>query len=319
PSSPDLPPPPDITVTPEKTEYLIGDTVAIECKAPWAKKIQGFQFSGTSGWAVDVRTTRKTYVYRFNVTGPKDGGAHACTYAVVNQFRQILRSRESKAVVISVKDRPPQPTLLLTSPSRVTVEGQPLVFLCAAPAAAAEQRFQFYNGKMEVTGGAEVVLGNGEAKLRLPRSDGNHTGNFTCRYEEKTEGRWIRSYLSRAVEILVKAPAPPPRLRVDPASGVVSEDDPVRLTCVASRADFALKFRFYRNGAEIPAGRAPSQSRHDGGNFSRLFGPPTPRSFGGRFSCGVEEEVGGAWVPAPRSEGVDVAVKGRCPPSPPAA
>ncbi|KAM9207790.1 uncharacterized protein RG961_014892 [Leptosomus discolor] len=98
------PPPPTITVTPEKTEYLIGDTVSIQCTAPQVKeKIQGFQFLGMSGWAVDIRTTKKVYTYRFNVTGPRDGGWHSCTYSVINQFRQFTRSQESKSIIISVR------------------------------------------------------------------------------------------------------------------------------------------------------------------------------------------------------------------------
>ncbi|NXS50493.1 FCRL2 protein, partial [Balaeniceps rex] len=307
---PDLlpPPPPNMTVTPEKTEYLIGDTVSILCAAPPLKgKIQGFQFSGTSGWAVDVRTTRRTYTYRFNVTGPKDGGSHACTYTVVNQFRRTVRSQESKAVIISVKDHPPRPTLLLRSSSSITVEGQPLVFLCTAPAGDAERRFRFYKKKVEVVGGAEVTSGSSEAQLRLVESNRNSSGNFTCGYEEKTEGRWIPSYLSQAVEILVKEPASAPRLAVEPRAGVVSESYPLRLTCAASRDDFRLRFRFYRNGVEIPAGAEPGSA----GNSSELLFPRSPRGFSGKFSCQVEEDAGGTWVAAPRSEAVEVTVKGK--------
>ncbi|NXR01355.1 FCRL5 protein, partial [Sagittarius serpentarius] len=303
------PPPPNITVTPEKTEHLIGDTVSIRCTAPWSKeKMQGFQFLGTSGWAVDVRTTRRTYIYRFNITGPKDGGWHACTYTVINRFRQPVRSQESKSIILSVKDHPPQPTLALKPSSGVTIEGQPLVFLCTAPAEDAERRFQFYKEKVKVINGTEVTLGQSEARLRVTESSQNHTGNFTCGYEEKTEGRWIPSYLSQAVEVLVKEPASAPRLGVDPPSGVVSETYPLRLTCVAARDDFRLRFRFYRNGLEIPAGQAGSKTGNVG-NFSELFFPQSPKKFSGKFSCGVEEEVGGAWVPAPQSEAVDVTVK----------
>ncbi|XP_072705401.1 Fc receptor-like protein 4 [Ciconia boyciana] len=305
----DLPPPPNITVTPEKTEYLIGDTISIRCVAPWSKeKMQGFQFSGTSGWAVHVRTLRRTYVHRFNITGPKDGGWHACTYTVINQFRRLVRSQESKSIIISVKDRPSQPTLAVKSSTGVTVEGQPLVLLCAAPAGDAERRFHFYKEKVEVVSGTELTLGDTEAQLRVVESDRNHTGNFTCGYEENTEGRWISSYHSQAVEILVKEAASAPSLGVDPPTGVASEAYPLRLTCVASRDDFRLRFHFYRNGVEIPPGQEGSKTGN-AGNFSELFFPQSPRKFSGKFSCGVEEDVGGKWVPSPQSEAVDVTVK----------
>ncbi|NWW86008.1 FCRL5 protein, partial [Rhynochetos jubatus] len=310
PSSPVLPPPPpNITVMPEKMEYLIGDTVAIQCTAPRTReKIQGFQVSGTSGWAVDVRTTRRTYVHRFNITGPRDAGVHACTYVIVNQFRQPVRSQDSKSIFINVRDHPPRPTLELNSSSGVTVEGQPLVFRCAAPAQPTERRFHFYKEKVEVVTGVKLILGDAEGQLQVAKSVQNHTGNFSCGYEEKTEGRWIPSYPSRDVEVIVREPASAPRLAVEPPVGVVSEDYPLRLTCKASRAAFRLRYRFYRNGVEIPEGHADSQRRDDG-PLSELYFQQSPRSFGGKFSCGVEEDVGGTWVPAPRSDAVDITVK----------
>ncbi|NXJ58372.1 FCRL1 protein, partial [Spizaetus tyrannus] len=311
PSSPDLPPPPNITVTPEKREYLIGDAVSIRCVAPWSKeRMQGFQFLGTSGWAVDVRTARRSYTYRFNVTGPKDGGSHACTYTVINQFRRPVRSQESRYIFLSVKDHPPQPTLVLNSSTGVTIEGQPLVFLCTAPAGDAERRFHFYKKNVELTNWAKSTSGYAEAQFQVEKSSQNDTGNFTCGYDEKTEGRWIPSYPSQAVEVLVKEPASAPHLGVDPPSGVVSEDRPLRLTCVASRDDFRLRFGFYRNGVKIPPGQAGSKTRNVG-NSSELLFPQSPRSFSGKFSCEAEEEVGGTWVPSPQSEAVDVTVKAR--------
>ncbi|XP_064331641.1 uncharacterized protein LOC135318360 [Phalacrocorax carbo] len=309
------PPPPAITVTPWKSEYLIGDTVSMQCVAPGSKeKLQGFQFAGTSGWAVNIRTPRRACVYSFNITGPKDGGAHLCTYTLLNKARRPVRSQESEAVVINVRDHPPQPTLALKSSTAVTVEGQPLLFLCAAPAGDSERRFNFYNGKAKVADGTVVASGAAEAQLRVPGSHRHHTGNFTCGYEEKTEGRWIPSYRSRAVGVLVREAALAPRLGVDPPTGVVGEDYPLHLTCEASRDDFTLRFRFYRNGLEISPGQAGSKLRRIG-NFSEFFFPRIPKSFGGNFSCAVEEDVGGTWVPTPRSEAVGVTVK--APPSQP--
>lgn len=107
PSSPSLdpPPPPTITVTPEKLEYIMGDTISFCCSAPPAtkEKIHGFHFSGTSGWAVDARAKKKSYVYTFTIAGPQDSGAHTCTYSVLTPARRYLRSRESKPIVISVR------------------------------------------------------------------------------------------------------------------------------------------------------------------------------------------------------------------------
>ncbi|XP_066843274.1 alpha-1B-glycoprotein [Anser cygnoides] len=298
------PPPPDIAVTPEKREYLIGDTVSIRCSAPRSRdKVRGFQFSRTGGW-LDVRTAWRTYTYTFNVTGPKDGGSHTCTYTVGDRYRQARRSRESRAVDINVRDPPPQPTLVLNASAGVVSEGFPLLFLCTAPASAAEAappRFRFYKDGAEAIGGAEVATQGHQARLRVAESSRNHTGNFTCGYEEHIEGRWILSFLSEAVEVFVKEPPSAPRLGVEPPFTVLSEGSPLRLTCLAPGAGSRLRFRFYRNGVEIPEG-SPGPKNLPGttpGGSSELLVPQTPRGFGGTFSCGFEEDVGGTWVPSP--------------------
>ncbi|KAM6032565.1 uncharacterized protein VSU04_017323 isoform 1-T1 [Chlamydotis macqueenii] len=171
----------------------------------------------------------------------------------------------------------------------------------------AERRFRFY-GEREELGAAQAA-----ERLRVAAVSRRHAGNVSCGYEEETEGRWIPSHRSRALRVLVKEAAAAPRLAVDPPGGVVSEAYPLRLTCAAARADFALRFRFYRDGAELRAGQGGSRSRTEGASALLLF-PRAPRGFGGEFSCGTEEDVGGTWVPAPRSPGVEVTVKDLPPP-----
>ncbi|XP_075301069.1 LOW QUALITY PROTEIN: uncharacterized protein LOC142364833 [Opisthocomus hoazin] len=352
-----LPPAPSISITPEKPQYLIGDAVSLRCLAPPTQKVQGFQFTATSGWAAHavVAGRRRSYVYAFNVTGPRDGGAHACAYTVLDRARRPVRS-----ILINVKDRPPRPTLTLTSSTGMAVQGHALAFLCAAPAADGERRFHFAREGGGAVGGATVATSaNGEARLDVAKSEANHTGNFTCGYEEKTEGRWIASYPSPPVAVVVienswispqsgpvplpkipifsktrrlplppapppltAAPPPPqrlppaPRLSVDPPGGLLSESYPLGLTCSASRASFPARFRFFRDGAELPpaGGGASPTDTASSGSSAHLLVPRSPRRFGGKFSCGVEEEVGGAWVATPRSDAVEVIVKDLPPP-----
>lgn len=102
-------------------------------------------------------------------------------------------------------DRPPQPTLALKPSSGVTIVGQTLVFSCAAPPGEAERRFHLYREKVEVTGDLNATAEVTRARLKVRTESGQgHAGNFSCGYEEKTEGRWISSYLSPTVEVLVK-------------------------------------------------------------------------------------------------------------------
>ncbi|XP_014118363.1 PREDICTED: leukocyte immunoglobulin-like receptor subfamily B member 2 [Pseudopodoces humilis] len=300
-----LPPAPNISVTPPKPEFLIGDTVSITCAAPApGDRVRGFRFSATSGWVTDVRSSRRSFSHTFNVTGTRDGGFHTCSYTVLRPGRGNVHSPASRAVVINVRDRPTQPKLTVT-PSSITVEGQPLVFSCQAPPGDAERRFGIFQEDLEVTGGIWEGSGGSGVRLRVERSGQNQTGNFSCRYEEMTEGRWITSYPSDAVQVIVKDPCPPPVLSVEPLSGVVATGHRLRLTCAAPRHDFRRRFRFFRDGAEV----TPDAGDVIGGDGSELLFPRISREFAGNFSCRVEEEVGGAWLEAPPSRDVAVEVR----------
>nr|XP_031363587.1 uncharacterized protein LOC110482498 [Lonchura striata domestica] len=208
-----------------------------------------------------------------------------------------------------VTNRPAQPNLTV-APSSVTVEGQPLVFFCAAPPGAAERRFGFFQEELEVTDGIWEGSGAGGARLRVEKSDRNRTGNFSCRYEEMTEGRWIASYRSDAVLVIVKGPCPAPLLSVEPPSGVVAAGQRLRLTCAAPRRRFRRRFRFFHDGAELvpSADDVIGDVTEEGAEL--LFLRISPE-MSGNFSCRLEEEVGGAWLEAPPSRGVAVVVWGR--------
>ncbi|XP_050183175.1 titin-like [Myiozetetes cayanensis] len=302
------PPPPNISVTPEKPQYLIGDTVSIVCTAPGGTegKLQGFRISGTSGWSVDVRTSRRSFTYTFNITGTHDGGAHTCSYTLLRPSRGPAHSLESQSIVIAIRAPPPAPWLSPTPPGGVTVEGQPLGLVCTAPLSPARQRrFHFSRAGWEVLGvipGIQQIPGEEEAELRVERSDQSHSGNYSCRYEEweEEEGKWILSELSEEVAVTVREPAPPPSLWVEPPSGVVGEGQWLRLHCSFSHREFGIRFCFFRDGAEIPVG-----------NVSELLFLQSRLEHSGNFSCRVEEEVGGTWVMSPPSQGLQVTVRAR--------
>ncbi|KAM6032566.1 uncharacterized protein VSU04_017323 isoform 2-T2 [Chlamydotis macqueenii] len=307
---PPPPPPPDITVTPEKTEYLIGDAVAIRCAAPAsAQRIVGFQFSGTSGWAAEVRTARRTATYRFNVTGPRDGGEHACTYAVVDRYRQRVRSRESAYVSLSVREAAAAPRLAVDPPGGVVSEAYPLRLTCAAARADFALRFRFYRDGAELRagqGGSRSRTEGASALLLFPRAPRGFGGEFSCGTEEDVGGTWVPAPRSPGVEVTVKDLPPPPALLSDPPSGEVPEGSPLLLTCAAAAGPRApRRFVFYRDGAE--------QFAETGAGDRALFSVPAANGSraGGRFTCRYEEKVGDSWIPSPVSRALTVVTQAR--------
>lgn len=96
---------PSLFLSPVKQEYLLGDTISLECSIPASTGlIKGFQFYGTSGWAVDIAVSVKrfSYIYKFNITGMRDGGSHTCTYST-RQDGKLVRSQTSNSITIKLK------------------------------------------------------------------------------------------------------------------------------------------------------------------------------------------------------------------------
>ncbi|XP_056371542.1 alpha-1B-glycoprotein-like [Oenanthe melanoleuca] len=312
-----LPPAPDISVTPAKPRFLIGDTVSILCAVPGPANqdwIQGFRFSRMSGSVTDVRTSKRSFVRTFNVTDLQDGGFHTCSYIVLRHGGGHVISLPSQAVLINVQDRPIQPNLTVT-PSSVTVEGQPLVFLCAVRPGTAERRFGFFQDELEVTDGIQEGSGAAGVWLQVEKTSRNRTGNFSCRYEEMTEGRWITSYPSDSVQVIVEDLCLAPILSVEPPSGVVAVGHRLRLSCATPRRRFRQRFEFYRNGTKVTPNAGDVIGDVITWNGSELIFLNISQNFAGNFSCQVEEEVGGAWLEAPPSRAVTVVV--RAPPTQP--
>ncbi|XP_025938695.1 leukotriene B4 receptor 2 isoform X6 [Apteryx rowi] len=108
----------------------------------------------------------------------------------------------------------PQPLLMVESPLGEVMRGDLLRIICKAPGNATERRFHFYRdggefpprkaGSENNTSEREDILKNAMV-LHFLHSGPQHSGNFTCKYEEKIHGRWIPSLTSQAMNVNINS------------------------------------------------------------------------------------------------------------------
>lgn len=112
-------------------------------------------------------------------------------------------------------DHLPQPLMMVESPLGEVMAGELLSIICKAPGNVTIRRFHFYRDGREVLPVAEGSEDNAadhggslrtSMVLQFPRAGPQHSGNFTCKYEEKKPERWIPSFTSQAVSISVNPP-----------------------------------------------------------------------------------------------------------------
>ncbi|XP_026577748.1 uncharacterized protein LOC113450677 [Pseudonaja textilis] len=105
-------------------------------------------------------------------------------------------------------DIPPPPVLKLDPLSQRVKEGDCLLLLCSAKGSNTKKKFHFYKEEVEIIEGplepsTEPTSPLQNASLRIPHASINHSGEFACRYEEKTSNRWIMSSWSQRLNISV--------------------------------------------------------------------------------------------------------------------
>ncbi|XP_026548220.1 uncharacterized protein LOC113429939, partial [Notechis scutatus] len=135
-----------------------------------------------------------------------------CICKFKEEHRRHPYSPESNQLVFSVVDVLPSPLLKVDPLSQRVKEGDPLVFLCSMEGGDREKKFHFYKDGVEITSSEEDLLEPSteptnplqNASLRIPHASINHSGEFSCSYEEKRSNQWIMSPLSQGKNVTVE-------------------------------------------------------------------------------------------------------------------
>nr|XP_042702482.1 alpha-1B-glycoprotein-like [Chrysemys picta bellii] len=303
----DTPAAPTLSLSPPRWLYLTGESVRLTCSPPRGDEaVTRFQFYKYRGSIISPDVLSNSGATNFKLK-LEDSGSYTCLYWIHPSGREIP-SVKSAPVSISVRDPPPAPTLSLDPEYTVYLPGERVTLTCSAPGSELDWRYRFfYQGQQDPS---VVQPPNEGARLELTAEKGN-AGTYTCAYWRQESYREISSRNSSSVSIPVTDPPPQPALSVDPPSGVVSEGIPLLITCTAPRNTGQQRFHFYKDRAELIPGDVGSEinatePRTVSMNTSVLRIPLNSSNNTGEFSCGYEENVGGRWIPSPRSWAVTV-------------
>ncbi|XP_065270219.1 immunoglobulin superfamily member 1-like [Emys orbicularis] len=307
----DRPPAPTLSRDPEYTVYLPGERVTLMCSAPGSELDWRYRFfyQGQQDPSVVQHPNEDA---RLVLTAEKgNAGIYTCAYWRQESNREIS-SRNSNSVSIPVTDPFPAPQLTLSPQQPVYVTGETVTLTCSAAGMLTMSGFRFFrDGQKIQSKELPSPWYSYTESIRLSGVVMLDAGAYSCEYWRRVSGREISSVRSQPISIALTDPPPQPVLRLDPPSGAVSEGLTLLITCAVSWDARERRFHFYKDGVELIPGDMGSEintmeSGTDSMNVSVLSIPQASPNNTGEFTCGYEENVGGRWVPSPRSQAVTV-------------
>ncbi|CAM4657627.1 unnamed protein product [Caretta caretta] len=297
---------PSVSLSPDYLTYVAGERVEINCLAPPGASPVEYGLYRNGEPVGSLLGDAGTWLTDLQVNGIRNATrSFSCTYTELIQGRAVP-SYASDPVSVSVFLALASPSLRLIPPLPLYVTGETVSAECIIP-----------NGTYVPS--AHWVLRDGEPLPEPPEPQlplnvtPSDSGTYRCGYSTELHGRHLRSPPSNPVPLSVTDPPPQPVLSMFPPSRVVSEGLPLLITCMAPGNTSERRFHFYKDGAEIIPGDTGSEistmePSTGSMNFSVLSIPRAGPNNTGEFSCGYEANMGGRWIPSPRSQAVNVTV-----------
>ncbi|CAM5153875.1 unnamed protein product [Eretmochelys imbricata] len=297
---------PSVSLSPGYLTYVAGERVEINCLAPPGASPVEYGLYKNGEPVGSLLGDAGTWLTDLQVNGTRNATrSFSCTYTELIQGRAVP-SYASDPVSVSVFLALASPSLRLIPSLPLYVTGETVSAECIIP-----------NGTYVPS--AHWVLRDGEPLPEPPEPQlplnvtPSDSGTYQCGYSTELHGRHLRSPPSNPVPLSVTDPPPQPVLSMFPPSRVVSEGLPLLITCMAPGNTSERRFHFYKDRAEIIPGDTGSEistmePSTGSMNFSVLSIPRAGPNNAGEFSCGYEANMGGRWIPSPRSQAVNVTV-----------
>ncbi|XP_075768411.1 Fc receptor-like protein 5 [Pelodiscus sinensis] len=307
---------PQLTVSPLRPVYLVGEAVTLTCSAAGVSNLSGIQFyrGGEKNQPQEIPSIRNgsTASIQLLSVAMSDVGVYSCEYwrwKDEKKGRDFVSER-SQNIPIAVTAPLPTPQLSVSPQQRVYITGESITLTCSAAGAPNNSMIRFYKDGQTLIP-EELCLRPHQATASVWLSAPPQTSTYTCGCWRVESGREIESERSRPISIAVTGSSSKLAPSGDPPSGPVSKGPPLLLTCTAPGDTGERRFHFYKDGLEIVPRGAGSEI--DAGEpSSGSVNVPVTRvlkagpSNMGDFTCGYEKNVSGRWVPSPRSQSVNI-------------
>ncbi|XP_044130721.1 immunoglobulin superfamily member 1-like isoform X1 [Bufo gargarizans] len=255
---------PTLRLEPEKTVYIVGESLSMRCVADTPTSISGYSFfKDTTLIANNSVSNRLNKPSLFKT----DAGNYFCTYYQETTGTQ----QESNYIDLKVFERPASPILVVEPKRNVFVVNESLVIRCLLPRGQSAEGIALYQD------GRILYEADNFGVLSLANTERRHTGMYSCDYKTVISGRTLTSHVSNQETLLVIDLPPTPILRY--AKNLQNQNSQVEIVCEIPNPPFSSLidgYHLYRNGGEISSNQANQfvinyNLEFDGCYFCRSF------------------------------------------------
>ncbi|XP_067835190.1 putative killer cell immunoglobulin-like receptor-like protein KIR3DX1 [Heptranchias perlo] len=299
---------PTLSMDPAWSVILLGEEVSLTCHFAHSKCIVDF-------YRNNEKTKNKMFAYfnevNYTAKTKDDGGlkvkgsiSYRCKYKKYFENNSSWAySPPSDNVWLNLTDKLPKPTVSMDPAAGVVTVGERVRINCTANYSADRSRL-YRQGDTNPIDTRDVSGSERSIIFNITDPDPTDGGAYICDFVKTVKEKEYISPRSDPVHLTVKDKLPKPTVSMDPAAGVVTVGERVRINCTASYS--ADRSRFYRQGNENPI----DTREVSGSERSIMFNitDPDPTD-GGDYTCDFVKTVKEKEYISPRSDPVHLIVK----------
>ncbi|XP_078390487.1 osteoclast-associated immunoglobulin-like receptor isoform X2 [Cetorhinus maximus] len=298
-------PKPILSMDPPSSVILPGEEFSLTCHFPFTDCHGDFYRNEELTKGTFFGKNYTVVIHVRQDTTWKGRESYKCNYRkYFSDTKTWSRSGFSELVHFTVTDELPKPTVSMEPASGVVTVGERVRIKCSASYPSHISRL--YRTHHETPIDTQNVSGSDwSVNFTITEADTKDSGQYNCTFERSVSGKEYVSPPSDSLDLTVKDTLPVPHLIVEPPSGVVGRGVPFGLKCTGSILRSGGRFYFYGDGerewAVDVGGFVQSASRTVNG---------TGTTGTANYTCGYARIVKETVYPSPRSEPVQVTVRG---------